>query len=119
MSKIFFNDGYEATKPKKITTGTVETKKTNDTNMFSSFGTIFTQSSSTIVGITESVITPGFRLLKFATTIMKVFKKLQNNFSIITNKAKKIEKIISSMSGNENYTSVRESVIKMSIVSKK
>ncbi|WP_297407521.1 hypothetical protein [uncultured Cetobacterium sp.] len=115
MSKVFFNDGYEATKPKKITTGTVETKKTNDTNMFSSFGTIFTQSSSTIAGITESVITPGFRLLKFASTIMKVFKKLQNNFSTITNKAKNIEKIMSSMNGNGSYIPIRESIIKMAI----
>lgn len=92
----------------------MKTKYENSVNIFSNFNTIFTGSTSASAGITESVITPGIRFIKFVSGIMQVYKKLSYNLTTIKNKLTNISNKLSAFS-NGNYEHVRQSVIKRKV----
>lgn len=113
-NNIFFNQDNSTEHSESINTKNANIGYTNDTNGNSMFGTMFTQSTSAITGITESVLTPGFRFIKFAIGIMSVFKKLTDNFNTIKSKITRISNIMSAFStGKHNH--IRKSVIKYKI----
>lgn len=117
-----FTDRTTTTKHSKtFSTDYFTTKKTNDTNSTSLFGTIFTVSSSKIAGITESVITPGISFLKFCSEIMTFYKKMVHNYNTIKTKTDRLNSILSSFSENKktNINHIRNSVIKHRVSSKK
>ena len=89
MNKYFDKD-TSLKESKNIEIGNLISKYTSDTNGNSMFGTIWTQSTSAVAGITESVITPGIRFIKFVVGVMQVYKKLQHNLTTIKNKVTRL-----------------------------
>lgn len=114
MSK-FFDTNTNTKHSKTIDTDSVSTKFTADCNWDSMFGTIWSVSTSAISGITESVITPGFRTIKFVIGIIQIKKRLDFNINVITSKIKKITSTLSAISGNGEYNHVRKTVIKRKV----
>lgn len=114
MSSKFMERLESVTKKVKSEVDTAVNKITIDTNIFSNFGTIWTQSTSAAAGLTESVITPGIRAIKFVAGIMRVYKKLQYNFNTIQTKLTSITNKLNSFSTG-NYEHIRKSVIKMKV----
>lgn len=92
----------------------MKTKYENSVNIFSNFNTIFTGSTSAAAGITESVITPGIRFIKFVSGIMQVYKKLTYNLTTIKRRLTSISNKINAFSTG-NYEHVRQSVIKRKV----
>lgn len=115
----FFNRTDTTKKSKNYFTDYLTSKKTNDTNPTSLFGTIFTVSTSALAGITESVITPGFRFLKFVSEIMTFYKKLVHNFSTISSKFERINSILENFGLGGNTNHIRNSIVKYKVKSKK
>lgn len=113
MGKFFLKNDFNLNKPKKIDVKELTSEKLSDTNFFSNIGNMFTGSTSSASGITESVITPGIRFLNFASNIMKLYKNLQYNFNQVQNKIKKIEEVVSAYSDG-NFRHVRNSIVKKS-----
>lgn len=112
MNKYFDKD-TSLKESKKIEIGNLISKYTSDTNGNSMLGTIWTQSTSAIAGLTESVITPGFRTIKFVFGIMQIKKKLDHNLNTIRTKLKRVTNTLNSICGNGEYEHIRKSVIKM------
>lgn len=100
-----------------IKTKVGEMKTTIDNNGNSMFGTIWTQSSAAIAGMSENVITPGIRFIKFVAGIMQVYKKLQCNLMTIQDKTTRINNIMNAFStGKHNH--IRKSVVKFKVRAK-
>lgn len=114
MSRKFIGREFTDKAQNYIKTKVNEAKNTIDNNINSMFGTIWTQSTSAVAGITESVITPGIRFIKFVVGVMQVYKKLQHNLTTIKNKVTRITDIINGFStGKHNH--IRKSVIKYKV----
>ena len=114
MTFKFFSKDFTEKSQSFIKTKINEAKTTIDNNMNSMFGTMWTQSTSAIAGITESVITPGIRFIKFVSGIMQIYKKLNHNLTTVKNKVTRITEIINAFStGKHNH--IRKSVIKYKV----
>lgn len=95
----------------------VVTDIVTNTNFFSNLGTIWSQSTSAFAGITECVITPGIRFIKWVSGIMQVYKKLQYNFNTIKRRLTSITNKLNAFDTG-NYEHVRQSVIKRKVNNK-
>ena len=114
MSSKFIGKDFTDKTQSYIKTKLNEARTTVDNNMNSMFGTIWSQSTSAFAGITESVITPGIRFIKFVSGVMQVYKKLQHNLTTIKKKVDRITEIMNSFStGKHNH--IRRSVIKYKV----
>ena len=118
MLKEKFNDITSSIKNiKQQSVDYMKTKYENSVNIFSNFSTIFTGSTSAAAGLTESVITPAIRFIKFVSGIMQVYKKLTYNLTTIKKRLTSISNKLAAFSTG-NYEHVRQSVIKRKVNNK-
>lgn len=114
MGNKIFDRNFTTNIQSKLNAKFIDSGFFSDNNGNSMFGTFWTQSTSAIAGITESVITPGFRFIKFVIGIMQVYKKLNSNLTTIKNKINRIEDILNGFNtGKHNH--IRKSVIKRKV----
>lgn len=115
MSKgTFLKSDYNVNYPNRLEANNLSSKKFSDTNFFSNFGTMFSVSSSSAAGITESVITPGIRFFKIGITAISVMKSLENSINTIKNKVCTVNKITNALISGHEFSEIRETLIKLS-----